>query len=390
MRYLQIQIKGYRVLADVTLDLHPLTVMIGPNGCGKTSLLDVFHLLKEASQERLDSAISSQGGITALLTYIPDVPSRLEIALQVDVASPRSPEPISYRFVLEPLALGYAISLERLEWHFDSTKPQPYRYIDANKNAVYYIDPEQKGPRPPDWDYNPRELALAQVPRMYVEPETLRNTLSKTLYLSFLDVRPDAVVRRPQALTPATLPGRNGEALFAALYNMRESRASRPFYERVEETLHLAFPDFDHLELRVVGAGQITLAWHEKSLTVPLYPTQLSEGTLRFLWLATALLSPEPPPLILIDEPEISLHPELLQILAALMRDASARTQLLVATHSSDLIRWLRPDEVVVIDKHDGKSKFTGADDPSLNLEEWLKEYTLADLWLMGNLGGRP
>ncbi len=140
----------------------------------------------------------------------------------------------------------------------------------------------------------------------------------------------------------------------------------------------------------MVGGGQITLAWYEKNLTLPLYPNQLSEGTLRFLWLTTILLSPEPPPLILIDEPEVSLHPELLKILAALLQDASVRAQILAATHSSDLIRWLQPDEVVVIDKVDGKATFTWANDPTLNLSEWLKEYTLSELWLMGNLGGRP
>jgi predicted ATPase len=94
--------------------------------------------------------------------------------------------------------------------------------------------------------------------------------------------------------------------------------------------------------------------------------------------------------LILIDEPEVSLHPELQKILAALLQDASARTQIIVATHSPELIRWLQPDEVVVIDKFDGQSQFTWASDPALDLEAWLKEYTLADLWYMGTLGGRP
>jgi len=379
MRYLQIQIKGYRVLADVTLDLHPLTVMIGPNGCGKTSLLEIFQLLKEAAQGRLAEAISNLGGLTTLLTHTSDAPSRLEIVLKVDIDSPRSPEPMSYHFALEPgpQGMGYMSVLERL-WQLEPNVG-PHRYIDSKTPAG-------------------TELKLAKWPlrdaglfvKTEAEPEVLRDTLTNTLYLGFLDVSSRAPARLPQTLTPATYPGKNGESLFPALYNMRESKASRSSYERIEETLSLAFPGFDHLELPVVGGGQITLAWYDKDLTVPLYPNQLSEGTLRFLWLATTLLSPEPPPLILIDEPEVSLHPELLQILAALLRDASARTQLLIATHASDLIRWLRPDAVVVIDKENGKSTFTWANDPALDLEEWLKEYTLADLWYMGNLGGRP
>ena len=152
----------------------------------------------------------------------------------------------------------------------------------------------------------------------------------------------------------------------------------------------MAFTGFNHFELPVVGGGQITLAWHDKNLTQPFYPNQLSEGTLRFLWLTTLLLSPDPPSLILIDEPEISLHPELLKILAALLQDASTRTQIIIATQSADLIRWLSPEEVIILDKEDGKTKVTPASDPSLNLSVWLDEYSLADLWIMGNLGGRP
>ncbi|MBN1815560.1 MAG: AAA family ATPase, partial [Anaerolineae bacterium] len=95
-----------------------------------------------------------------------------------------------------------------------------------------------------------------------------------------------------------------------------------------------------------------------------------------------------PPPVLLIDEPEVSLHPELLKLLAALLQDASASSRIVVATHSPDLIRWLEPSEVLVADKEEGVTRFTRADE--LNLDEWLAEYTLRDLWLMGNLGGRP
>ena len=379
MRYLQIQIKGYRALADVTLDLHPLTVMIGPNGCGKTSLLEVFQLLKEAAQGRLGEAIANLGGFMSVLTRTSDVPSRMEFALKVDINSQLSPGPISYHLALEPgsQGVGFVSVLERLSQLKPGTGP--HHYIDSSAPAGTELKLSKRLSEDKGLFFKPE-----------TEPDVFRDILTKIHPLGFLDVTPRAPIRLPQTLTPVIYPGRNGESLFAALYNMRESKATLPSYERIIETLRLGFPDFDHLELPVVGGGQITLAWHQKDLTVPLYPNQLSEGALRFLWLTTTLLSPEPPPLILIDEPEISLHPELLQIVAALMRDASARTQLLIATHSSDLIRWLRSDEVVVIDKQDGKSTFTWATDPSLNLEEWLKEYTLADLWYMGNLGGRP
>src|SRR5207253_10009566 len=109
-------------------------------------------------------------------------------------------------------------------------------------------------------------------------------------------------------------------------------------------------------------------AWRETGFSKPLYMHQLSEGTLRFLWLATLLQSPGLTALTLLDEPEVSLHPELLSLLADLLREASQRTQVIVATHSDRLIRFLQPDEVVVMDSaEDGTATLTWAD--KLNLE---------------------
>ncbi len=387
MKFIELAITGYRSLVDVTLPLHPLTVMIGPNGSGKTSLLDVFLLLREATQENLASAIERRGGLNVLLPRLPDAPDRLKVALQVDAESTRSQEPMCYRFELAPRKIGYTIPFERLEWGTDPHAAQPSYHIDVHDDDVRYSAPEEAGFVHPTWDYKYSELALAQVPRMHREPEALRAALARTRYFSYLDVGRRSVVRLPQPLTPADSPGPNGESLYSALYNLRALHRTT-VYGRIEETLQQAFPDFAALEFPVVGAGQVTMAWYQSGLSGPLYPSELSEGTLRFLWLVTVLLTPKPPPVTLIDEPEVSLHPELLKLLAALLQDASSRGLVVVATHSADLVRWLQPDEVLVLDKTDGRTTCTWAD--TMNLDEWLKEYTLADLWLMGIVGGRP
>lgn len=387
MRFIQIQIAGYRSLVDASLPLHPLTVMVGPNGSGKTALLEVWQLLRDASQETLSEALESLGGLHSVLSKIPESPDRLKFTLTVDIESARSKEPMCYRFELAVRGTGYVIPFERLEWQYDPSASRPYRYIDARYENVYYADPDAEGSMvQPVWDYDLSELALAQVPRMYEEPAALRSTLARIRSYSFLDVGPRSVVRLPQSLTPTTRPGPNGENLYSALYNLR---ALHPLeYERIEEVLKIGFPGFHRLEFPVVGAGQVTMAWYQTDLTNPLYPNQLSEGTIRFLWLTTILLSPDAPPITLIDEPEVSLHPELLKLLAGLLQDAAARGQIIVATHSPDLVGWLQPDEVLVLDKVEGQTQFTWAD--GLDLDEWLKDYTLRDLWLMGTLGGRP
>ena len=386
MKFTEIIVDGYRSLIDISLPLRSLAVMIGPNGSGKTALLEVFLLLKNAAQERLAKALEGHGGLDAILSKVPAVSDRLKIGLTINVESERSQEPMAYRFELLPRGVGYAISFERLEWRWDPEADKAYRYIDAHYDNVNYAALDIPGSVHPTWEYNTLELALAQVPRMYEEPETLRSTLSKIQFYSSLDVSQRSVARLPQSLIPALRPGPNGENLYSALYNLRALHLG--VYTRIEDTLRVGFPGFARLEFPLVGAGQVTLAWYQDEVTGPLYPNQLSEGTLRFLWLTTILLAPDPPPIVLLDEPEVSLHPELVKLLAGLLQDASTRGQTFVATHSPDLVRWLQPQEVLVLDKIEGRTHFTWAD--TMNLHEWLEEYTLRDLWLMGTLGGRP
>ena len=130
------------------------------------------------------------------------------------------------------------------------------------------------------------------------------------------------------------------------------------------------------------------MTWTDRNFTQPIYIHELSEGTLRFLWLVTLLQSQDLTTITLLDEPEVSLHPELLQHLVELMREASTHTQLIVATHSDRLIRFLEPKEILVCDVDDGVTTMKWGD--TFHLEKWLEEYSLDQLWSMNIFGGRP
>jgi predicted ATPase len=195
-----------------------------------------------------------------------------------------------------------------------------------------------------------------------------------------------APVKTAQRLYPTRLPGANGEDLLSCLWTIRET--ARDHYEMIEDSLRAAFPTFERLECPPVAAGSFGLGWRDSNFTRPLYASELSEGTLRFLWLATLLQVPEPPMITLIDEPEVSLHPEMLRLLTELMRGASGKTQLVVATHSDRFVSFLSPDELIVCDLDEsGGMALRWAD--TLNLKSWLEDYTLDQLWSMGILGGR-
>ena len=372
-------IQGYRRLLSLDLEMRPLAVLIGANGVGKTSLLEVFSLLAASAKGQLAVKISEYGGLGEILTR--DKAQNLEIRLRMSVPLF---EPLNYDLQISPRGYGYGIGLETLTQKYADT-PQPFKHVDSYGPNIQYYDVEHGQLVRPNWEYNIFETSLSQVPRMFAEPESLRQKLASCVLYGSLNVLPSSPIRLPQPMRPAFLPGENGEDLVACLYYLRETDPDR--FEVIEDTLKTAFPDFERLSFPPVAAGILAMTWKDRNFSQPFYMNQLSEGTLHFLWLTTLLLSQYLPSIILIDEPEVSLHPQLLSLLAGLMREASQRTQLIVATHADRLVGALQPDEILVADQEDGVATMTWGD--TLDLERWLSDYTLDELWSMNILGGR-
>ncbi|KYC35738.1 ABC transporter ATP-binding protein [Scytonema hofmannii PCC 7110] len=377
----EITIEGYRRLYNVHVEMRPLTVMIGANGVGKTSLLEIFLLLAASAKGQLELKISELSGLSEIMTR--DKADSLVFNLSMALTHG---EPLNYYLKLIPKGQFYEIALETLSQQRAPQASQPFKHIDSRGLDVKYSTPQRYELIRPNWEHNPYETSLSQVPKMYQEPENFRKQLASCTFYGALNVVPKSPVRLPQSMRPVTLPGSDGEDLVSCLYYLRETDPNR--FEIVEDTLAAAFPDFERLGFPPVAAGTLAMTWKDKNFSRPLYMHQLSEGTLRFLWLVTLLQSPDLTAVTLIDEPEVSLHPELLRLLTDLMREASKRTQLIVATHSDRLVRFLQPKEVLVCDAEDGTTTMTWSD--SLDLEKWLEDYSLDQVWAMNLLGGRP
>ncbi|MEX1113372.1 MAG: AAA family ATPase [Patescibacteria group bacterium] len=379
-------IKNYKRLANCQLELRPLAVMIGANGTGKTSFLEAIELLRGAAKGELNARIVATGGLDSLLTF--DRAESLELSIQMPIVGH---PPIDYRIELSRRGPTYLISAESLSQKRFPERP-PFLYMNsAGDNVRYYekTDAESSGRLVrPTWEHNPFEASLSQVPKMFREPEEFRNKLASVSSFGLMNVGPNSPVRQPQQLRPVTVLSELGDDLISSLYFLRETNRDR--FALLQDTLSAAFPDFERLDFPPVAAGMLTLTWKDRKFRHPVYLHQLSEGTLRFLWLAALLLSETLPAVTLIDEPEVSLHPELLGILADLLRAAAQRTQVVVATHSDRLIKFLRPDEVLVLDRQDdGTTKLTWADSPDMDIEKWMKDFTLDEVWEMGRMGGR-
>jgi predicted ATPase len=384
-------VQGFRRLHDINLDLRkrPFLVLIGANGAGKTSFLDAFSLLAAAASGNMNDTLSRMGGVSSLLTR----GKSRELSLYVEMPVPGY-EPLRYDLHLMTQGTGYSISKESLSQVRPVGRDSPFMHIDsANGNTLYFdleerrlVPAEQHAPISPNWNYNHLETALFQVPKMFRQPEELRSILASVTQYHVLDVGSRAPVKLPQTMKPAILPGADGEDLAPYLYYLRESDSGR--YEMIIDSLRAAFPDFEDLNFPPVASGMLTITWRDRKFNNPIYMHELSEGTLRFLWLVSLLHSPNLSTVTMIDEPEVSLHPELLSLLADLMREASKRTQLVVATHSDSFVRFLKPEELIVMDiGEDGYASATSAE--AMDLDQWLAEYSLDEVWRMGRMGGR-
>jgi predicted ATPase len=377
----RLSVKGYRRLKSVDIQLRPLNVLIGGNGVGKSTVLDVLRVVAASAGGGLQAAVAQAGAFPMLLTA--DGSARnITITL---VTHQDDEAELIYELRLLPAGFSYSLGDERLTLSPVSNAESPIRYIKAQGTTIHYF--QDGNAVEPDSDYNHAETALSQIPKSFRKATSFKRTLMDVSEIYHtLDVSVRSAVRTPQVINPVQTPGVNGEELVSCLYTMRETVPDR--FESVEDALRAAFPAFEKLEFPPVAAGLLTIAWRERGFTRPFYASELSEGTLRFLWLATLLQSPGLPQVTLIDEPEVSLHPELLRILTELMREASERTQLVVATHSDRLVRFLRPEELIACDlDENGSMTVQWAD--RLGLQEWLEDYTLDQLWSMGRLGGR-
>ena len=360
-----IHIQGFRRLVDVKLALRPLMVMIGANGCGKTSLLEAWRLLAKSADGKLSDTISSLGGFGELLTRprsAGDETTGLSIAVRLKEQSE------SRGKLFDDDEESFSIRLARVGYGFRIDQELPITESVSGTPAEIFS--RTLGTE--------TQLSGAKGDKERI----LRETLASAGFFRPFDL---ADLRRPQSVQPELLPGEHGEALVACLYSLRETDRDR--FEIVEDWLHAAFPDFERLEFPPVAAGMLALAWKDRQFTQPIYTHQLSEGTLRFLWLTALLSSRHLPAVTLIDEPEVSLHPQLLMLLVEMMREASKRTQIIVATQSESLVRFLNPEEILVADLEEGATKFTWGDD--LDIDHWLKDFSLNELWTMGVLGGR-
>jgi predicted ATPase len=346
---------GFKSFRKLELELRPLNVLIGANGAGKSNLISFFRFLNAIVNKRLQNTVSIAGGADVFLRF-----------------GKKQTKAIFFKLELAE------------DFYFAVLRPDQNDSLRISPEAFY---------APTSWDSDAQGL-FGDESEFFREARLEANFELKSIYEKLTQIR---IYHIPDTSSTAAIKGygrlhdnfelrSDGENLAAMLY-LIQTRTPK-IYQMIRDVIRSVAPYFDDflLEPNRLNEDTIWLEWRERDSDYPFRAHQLSDGTLRFMVLTTLLLQPNPPAIIVIDEPELGLHPFAIEKLAGLLRSASSRTQLIVATQSPQLISALEPEDVIVADRENGETTLRRLDAESL--EGWLEEYTLGELWQKNILGG--
>jgi predicted ATPase len=360
-------LKGFKSIQDIDLELRPLNVLIGPNGAGKSNLVSFFKMLNEMMGGRLQHYIATSGRSQSLLYLGPKKTPQMETRLEFET---------SYGVDTYEMRLFHAagdtlvFAEEKLSFHRTGVPEAKSVSLGAGHQETLVDQKADEGD----------DIA-----------GTLGYLLSTCRVFHFHDTSPTAQVRQYCYVDADRWLMPDGSNLAAFLYRLR-AQEDGTAYRRILDTVRLVAPFFDDFDLEPSRKNdrEIILNWREKGSDELFGVHQLSDGTLRAICLITLLLQPEKelPGLIVVDEPELGLHPYALNIVASLFRKASHHTQVLVSTQSSPFLDNFDATDVVVVDREEQGSTFQRLD--SDKLESWLEDYSLGEVWEKNVIGGGP
>jgi predicted ATPase len=380
--------------------LAPLNVLIGPNGSGKSNLVEALSVLRAVPRD-LPLPIRQGGGVKdwlwkgagAVGSGFSDqsgagVPAaRIELVFAEGyIATFHGGDPsVRYRLVFGAEGDWFRVLDERLENEAPSPgQTKPYFYFGyENGRPMLNVKEGRRELRREDIDPAQSILSQRKDPDAYPELGRLADFLGSIRIYRSWQFGPDAGVRA--SCKPDVCSDHLSEAFDNLPARLAVLKRTPAVKRRLVELVKELAPGFDDFEV-VPEGGTLNLYLVEGNLSIP--ARRLSDGTLRYLCLLAILVDPEPPPFIVIEEPELGLHPDIHRKLAALLKDASARTQLLVTTHSDILVDALTdtPEAVIVCEKVDGATRLRRLEVDKIR--PWLEKYRLGELWLSGEIGG--
>ncbi|WP_309895874.1 AAA family ATPase [Archangium sp.] len=404
---LELAVKNYKSLRDVTVRLGPLNVLVGPNGSGKSNLLDVIQFLGDSAREDLVPALERRQGFDRVY-FRGRTKGPIHIQVRAHVTShAHKGAPDEYGLSFEPLRLGRMISqgrsrqkqvlqvyLARSE-HF-TFKPAKGRgrRITISGEQAELVETHGEKKRTHDFALRSDSLGLSTLPRLSAAQGGDAVRKMAELFSTFRVFDVDArAARQPSAVSDSPKLQPDASNLAAFLHYLSRDEET---FERLQEDARAIVPGLERIHLRQVGgaAEAIVIELEESGLKGRTTLAEASFGTVRALALLAMLYDPNPPLLTCVEEIDHGFHPYVFDRLVERLRWASARTQFLIATHSPSLVNRLRADELIVCerDPKTGASRIPAVDPEQVQaMEERAKgRLRLGELWFTGSLGGVP
>jgi predicted ATPase len=379
-------VAGYRSLRELIVPLGRLNVITGPNGSGKSSVYRALRLLAETARGGLMTSLAREGGLPSTLWAGPERFSRAVLAGELPVQGTRRKEPVSLRLGFASDEFSYAIDLglpapdgpskflrdpiikRECIWSGPLLRPSA---LLVDRHGVALRTRDEAG----DWQTVPQPVASFDSmmtefadPRSAPEMITVREQIRSWRFYDHFRTDADAAARLPQIGTHTPVLSNDGADLAAALQTIREIGDPVALDAAIDDAFPGSRLDIDTHD------GRFEVVMQQHGLLRPLKGAELSDGTLRYLLLVAALLTPRPPALLVLNEPETSLHPDLLPALARLIARACAHSQVLVVSHAARLIAALEREEAsqsIVLEKHFGATRITDADERDIPAWKW-------------------
>ena len=366
----RIEIENFKSIKEATISLSPINILIGPNGAGKSNFINFLKLINIIYEQRLQSFIASHGKADKFLHFGRKNSNFLSGSLIFNNEQNISTN--KYEFKLVPN--------ERDNLTIDREK-------SGYNNRMLYAGKEE------DWTY---EWSKGIDESLIKSSVSYRNKYLREYFESFKifhfhDTSESSPLKKTNRVKDNRTLKSDGSNLAAILYRLKKNKEYAVYYKFIVKTIQSVVPFFEDFDLAPDEDDKeyIELVWKEKNKEQYFNAKDLSDGTLRFIALTTLFLQPNLPKTIIIDEPELGLHPFAVNKLCAMVRSASKKSQIIISTQSVNFINNFKPADIIVVDRNEkSESVFSRLEENDLS--SWLNDYSLGEIWEKNIIGGRP
>lgn len=357
----QIKLKGFKSIKNLDLKMNPINILIGANGAGKSNFISLFTFLRNLSEGKLQTYAERQGYANTFFHF--GSKTTPKIIIDIDIGNN-----------------GYHV--EFVHGETNDTLVFDTEYCTVYSSSRQWHIKGKLG----ESGLLPGSEAVSNLVRQYT-----REYMQKCRVYHFHDTSPTAGFKQAKKLSSSTILNSDASNLAPFLRFLRDHHQSS--YQEIVSTIKTVAPFFHDFHLEPSGEEgdeSLLLRWIHRDYDIPFSANQLSDGTARFICMAVLFLQPERfrPSTIVLDEPELGLHPAALNVLAEIVKTASKKNQVICSTQSVAFANQFDPEDFIVVDQENGVSTFKRLDRKAL--EHWLEDYGMGDIWTKNLIGGRP